>query len=245
MPDYFTRLSFELRCSKTTADLFATACQHLLKLADASPSDGEVPLPDELAVYRKPVENPERFPSHLIQWAFLLDAFEDIDLLDVGITAIFDETDGKLWISDDEGRPNIDALARLLQIMLPEALPTAFDWSYDCSRPQPHAFGGGWCLITRGSIHFETTQGRLEQALRAVQDVASPAPVPAASASEKSWQVGWEIQLDGNDPMDIADQARTIQQDPDSIATLFEVRDADGIGTLVDVATRTLTPLPR
>jgi hypothetical protein len=241
MPDYSTRLSFTLRCSKASANVFTTVCRHLMMLPDGLPdSKGEVPLPDGLTHLCKPVEHPERFPSHLIQWAYLLDAYDDIDLLDVGVTAIFDEADGKLWISDDDGRPNIDALARLIQKLLPEAQPAAFDWSYDCSRPLPHAFGGGWCLITQDKIHIETTQARLEQALRGAQDMIYPAAVTASTARQKSWQVKWEIDLHGDDPLDIADQAMIILQDRNSIATLFEVRDTDGIRTMVDIATRTL-----
>ena len=49
------------------------------------------------------------------------------------------------------------------------------------------------------------------------------------------YDVTWRIELDAEGPDDAAKKAREIQLDPDSLATVFEVRDENDNGFTVDV----------
>jgi len=40
-----------------------------------------------------------------------------------------------------------------------------------------------------------------------------------------TYKVTWEIEIDAENPLDACREAREIQQDPESIATIFEVNE--------------------
>lgn len=49
------------------------------------------------------------------------------------------------------------------------------------------------------------------------------------------YRVVWVIDVDADSPEDAAAYARDIQQNPDSIATVFQVTDTDGVIRVVDL----------
>jgi hypothetical protein len=54
--------------------------------------------------------------------------------------------------------------------------------------------------------------------------------------------VRWEIELEADSPMDAAQEALRIHRDPESIATIFEVRDMDTrVQYAIDVLEGTIT----
>ena len=92
----------------------------------------------------------ERF-SRAIEEAGIADAATDDDQLD-GIRCRFDTETGTLAIFDSDGAPNLWALAKALQRLLPARLPIGFVYSCSCDKPQPDGFGGGLFAIGAESI---------------------------------------------------------------------------------------------
>jgi hypothetical protein len=50
-----------------------------------------------------------------------------------------------------------------------------------------------------------------------------------------SYRVQWEIDVDADTPEDAARQAFEMMRDPESIATVFSVRDAQGKSVCIDM----------
>jgi len=48
-------------------------------------------------------------------------------------------------------------------------------------------------------------------------------------------RVKWEIDVDTKSPKEAAEEARKIQLDPESIATVFDVKGDDGVTRRVDL----------
>jgi hypothetical protein len=245
MADTSTRLSFEFRCTKVDATpfLFALDCLSHLSVAETAP-DGLIPVPPELRSFCPPVGETSHLPIAYRHWASLLDIFDDPEDLDLGITAHYDKTEGRLWICDEAGRPNIDALAALIQRLLPCWLPIGFEWSHDCAKPRTDAFGGGWCLITEDQIMCETTADQLNRAWRAVIDaeqISSCASV-ASDRVGSDYRVSWLIDVDAPSPLEAADEAFAAMRDPVTTATVFEVTDSTGARFTVDVDARSEEP---
>lgn len=71
---------------------------------------------------------------------------EDDDQLD-GIACRFDSETGRLAICDSDGAPNLWALAKALQRLLPARLPVGFVYSCSCDKARPDGFGGGLFAI--------------------------------------------------------------------------------------------------
>lgn len=154
MTDYSTKLCFAFPCRKVDALNFLLALDCLIYLPAAQPGpDGLVPVPPELISSCPPVDDASHLPDAYRHWASLLNCFDDPEDLDIGIMARFDDKLAQLWICDDGGSPNIDAVAALIQRLLPAALPVGFEWSHDCTQRHTDAYGGGWCLITQDKIH--------------------------------------------------------------------------------------------
>ena len=76
---------------------------------------------------------------------------DDDDQLD-GIGCRFDIETGTLAIFDSDGAPNLWALAKALQRLLPARLPIGFVYSCSCDKPQPDGFGGGLFAIGAETI---------------------------------------------------------------------------------------------
>jgi hypothetical protein len=245
MADTSTRLSFEFRCTKVDATTFLFALDSLIHLSEAETApDGLIPVPPELRPFCPPVGETSHLPVAYRHWASLLDIFDDPEDLDLGITAHYDETEGRLWICDEAGRPNIDALAALIQRLLPCWLPIGFEWSHDCSKPRTDAFGGGWCLITEDQITCETTADQLNRAWRAVVD-DQQTPGGGSLCSERpygDYHVSWHIDVYAQSPLEAADEAFAAVRDPVTTATVFDVTDSTGARFTVDVDARTEEP---
>lgn len=77
-----------------------------------------------------------------------------------GITAVFkpiSKTKSNLYLHDEDGCPNLDALADLLQLFLLEFHPDhalSFSWADTCSKPRPDEFGGGAAVISASEVRF-------------------------------------------------------------------------------------------
>jgi hypothetical protein len=70
------------------------------------------------------------------------------------------EGDRTLWIySEGEGSPT--AVCAFVQAFLqafPKRPPFTMQWSLDCSRPSPGAYGGGAAVVTKDETKIMTTQ---------------------------------------------------------------------------------------
>ena len=76
---------------------------------------------------------------------------DDGDQLD-GIGCRFDTATGSLAIFDCDGSPNLWALAKALQRLLPARLPIGFAYSCSCDMPRSDGFGGGFFAIGAETI---------------------------------------------------------------------------------------------
>lgn len=63
-----------------------------------------------------------------------------------------------------------ETLANIVQATCPSALPTGFCYAYGCSKLRPDEFGGGFVIITEGSIIFRGTQEGLASALEQLEN---------------------------------------------------------------------------
>ena len=82
-------------------------------------------------------------------------AGDDDDQLD-GIACRFDSETGRLAIYDSDGTPNLWALAKALQRLLPARLPLGFVYSCSCDKARSDGFGGGLFAIgTETIVHSD------------------------------------------------------------------------------------------
>lgn len=78
------------------------------------------------------------------------------------------------WFDDSDGEPNLDALAKLLQLFLKKFQPKnmiSFLWAATCSKPRLDGFGGGVCAVTAEDIVWCTTSQVEEYLKRVFQNV--------------------------------------------------------------------------
>ncbi len=73
-----------------------------------------------------------------------------------------------LWLHDDLGGSNIDALANMLQsfLLFRPGQSITFSWANTCSKPRTDSFGGGAVFITRDDIAFMSTDGWIKKQKR-------------------------------------------------------------------------------
>lgn len=89
----------------------------------------------------------------------------DIDVEDYPVypTCRFEDEAGdscSLWIHDDTGGGELDALAEMLQEFLVKFRPDqyiTFSWADTCSKPRIDSFGGGAVFITNDDIRWMNT----------------------------------------------------------------------------------------
>ena len=93
----------------------------------------------------------ERFSRAIEQAGVAGAATGDDDQLE-GIACRSDEDSGTLAIFDSDGAPNLWALAKALQRLLPARLPIGFVYSCSCDKPRPDGFGGGLFAIGAETI---------------------------------------------------------------------------------------------
>jgi hypothetical protein len=76
---------------------------------------------------------------------------EDDDQLD-GVACRLDSETGRLAICDSDGAPNLWALAKALQRLLPARMPFGFVYSCSCDKARCDGFGGGLFAIGAETI---------------------------------------------------------------------------------------------
>ena len=166
MADYFTQTSFVVHADAEEAAILPEVDELLVALQDgfASPHDA-------MEVWQATSERFRRlFPA------------DDPDKPFDRFTALFDDESFPFHGADIACRPDPEsearailevsgfevdpvALANLLRVVLPSALPFRFGWAETCSRPLINAFGGGF---------IEVTVDRLIPLLGLGQDVERP-----------------------------------------------------------------------
>ena len=65
---------------------------------------------------------------------------------------LFNADEQSLIIFDNDGAPNLLALAQLLQRLYPEKLPLGFVYAETCDKSRAGGFGGGFFAIGRETI---------------------------------------------------------------------------------------------
>ena len=111
----------------------------------------------------------ERF-NRAIEEAGIVDAAtDDDDQLD-GIGCRFDTETGTLAIFDSDGAPNLRALAKALQRLLPARLPIGFVYSCSCDKPRPDGFGGGLFAIGAETIVHQDLGELLVEAIAELEE---------------------------------------------------------------------------
>jgi hypothetical protein len=135
MADYFTNFSVVLPLTKPQQEY----ALDLVARIQAYRSDNQ-PLPNT-------------FPSDLMEvvedWAFEVEGGEQ-----------------GLWLNSQSGGQ--EAACSFIQHLLQKfefASEVSFEWSHDCSKPIPDAFGGGAAFITSESIETFTTSDWLQKML--------------------------------------------------------------------------------
>lgn len=134
------------------------------------------PTLDELEWWRTTIELVERFRGDEIDEAVyeglaqdqkqILDALMDDRFVNWGIHA---EVDKNVWFTDEDGGPNLDGLAQLIQIFHQRFRPkgiAALRWAETCSKPRLDAFGGGVTVITIKALNVSQAE---ENAVRSFQ----------------------------------------------------------------------------
>ena len=137
MADYYTKLSFQLRCQPDEAKRLAAAF-------NVSSINGE--LPAELHEAFPPTAEAPDDP--LSGFAAL---FDDPDLMNVG--AMIDLVEEGVVIYSEES-PDLDAIAELIRRLAPSALPAVFIWIGDCSKPRTDAYAAGYVLIRPEGVQY-------------------------------------------------------------------------------------------
>ncbi len=137
MADYFTRFSLVFILPDKAAQEYA------LNLATQA-SQGQ--QGDEL-----PADFPKELQDVLEDWQFEAEA---------------DHSSGQpgLWLHSEYG--GIDAVCAFIQHLLQKFDPkgqVSFEWSHDCSKPRPDAYGGGAAIITAREIKSMSTAQWLQQ----------------------------------------------------------------------------------
>lgn len=151
MADYFTNMSQAIRVPKEAAEWF-------IDIANS--------------VNIEDVETPEEFTRDT--WnAFVV----SIDGW-LGVEAHIEETSNGtvLFIHDDAGTVNIEAVAIILQMMLAKFDLTGtigFEWANGCSKLRPDAFGGGAVAITSEEMEFFSTSQWLREQTTTTAEAAA------------------------------------------------------------------------
>jgi hypothetical protein len=133
MPNYFTNFSVILPLNQTQQE-------YTLKLAAQVDAylDDQKPLPSD-------------FPEALQGWV-KDDWYFEVEPAAEGV-----------WLHSEAGGQ--EAACALIQHLLQQfafAPSVSFEWSYDCSKPLPDAYGGGAAFITDTEIQTFTTSEWLE-----------------------------------------------------------------------------------
>ena len=95
---------------------------------------------------------------------------DDDDQLD-GIACRFDKDSGTLAIFDSDGAPNLWALAKALQRILPARLPSGFVYSCSCDKPRSDGFGGGFFAIGAETIVHRELGELLAEAIAELEEI--------------------------------------------------------------------------
>lgn len=100
----------------------------------------------------------------------IIKAAENDGSIDWGIHSVVDKN---VWFSDEDGVPNIDGLANLIQIFhqrfRPQGIHT-FRWAETCSKPRLGAYGGGVFAITAKEVKTMNVSQAEEIAVRSFKE---------------------------------------------------------------------------
>lgn len=100
----------------------------------------------------------------------ILEAVTDDGVISWGIRA---EVDKNVWFADEDGGPNIDGLAKLIQIFHQKLRPMGIHtirWAETCSKPRVDSFGGGVIAITAREIKALNVSQAEENAVRSFKE---------------------------------------------------------------------------
>jgi len=140
MADYFTNFSFNLPLTDPAQK------EHALNLA-------QIARVHRFEDEQLPADFPPPLQDVLEEWNFEVEE---------------DGEDG-LWVHSDSG--GVDAACVFIQHLLQKfnlTLRVGFEWSHDCSKPRPDAFGGGAALISKEEIKIMSTGDWLAEQTRHV-----------------------------------------------------------------------------
>jgi hypothetical protein len=129
MADYFTHFSLVLQLTKNEQEYALKLVQEV----ESYRNEGK-PLPQDF---------PESVRDLVEDWPF------DVEAVKEGI-----------WIySEYGGQETVCAFIQHLLQSFDFAASVSFEWSHDCSKPKPDAFGGGAAFITATEIEtFSTSE---------------------------------------------------------------------------------------
>lgn len=96
------------------------------------------------------------------------------DTVHWGVQCRIDTSAGTVWLSDEDGAPNLDAVAGLIQLYyrtleMSNSIHT-FCWAETCSKPRIDAFGGGVVAITANEIKWLNVSAAATTAIRSFEE---------------------------------------------------------------------------
>ncbi|MFC5342912.1 hypothetical protein ACETK8_20060 (plasmid) [Brevundimonas staleyi] len=150
MPDFYTKLCFDLACAPEEADRLVAAF---------GVTGATTELPPALAGW---FASPD--PTDPLSGIAVF--YDGADAFDVGAWILPIEGGVRIWA---QGDPQLVAIAEFIRTLAPSVLPVGFTWCNDCSRARPGAFGGGFALISAEGCDFNDVSGLLEDAMEAAR----------------------------------------------------------------------------
>ena len=137
MANYFTSLAFKIAANHADAERFVQAIEAATALENC-----EKPMlaPEIEQAFRSDTQTAEEVFAGIIG---------DMGL---GIDCLFNADDQSLIIFDNDGSPNLWALAQLLQRLYPPKLPLGFVYAETCDKSRAGGFGGGFFAISHDTI---------------------------------------------------------------------------------------------
>jgi len=93
------------------------------------------------------------------------------------LTAVTDEDEPHVWLTDDAGESDLDCTAAVVRWLLRTQGgigPVFFEWADTCTKPRVGAFGGGAMVVTAVAVEALSTGMLHDQLLRFVTTWEAP-----------------------------------------------------------------------